>query len=124
MDLELLCVAGLGLAFMADTLRMVCPDIVVQLNSHSHVHNYPRLDDRFVTDTPGWLHIQVSHNFPFVMNQHITKNRSLSEQIFMPVLYLGFYRNLLCTLFKFSVIFLRYKYILHRETHSNEKNQF
>ena len=50
---------GLGLTFMADTLRMVSPTLVLQIDSSSDGRNFPPIHSQFVLNTPSWWHNQV-----------------------------------------------------------------
>ena len=53
---------GLGLTFMADTLRMISPSLVVQINCWaSEGRNFPRLNNTFVHNTPSWWQNQVGY---------------------------------------------------------------
>ena len=58
---------GLGRILLVDTLRMVQPDVVIQVVCTSQGRNLPTMDPALVASSPGWLTSTVRHpRQPFV----------------------------------------------------------
>ncbi|CAG2210358.1 GRC3 [Mytilus edulis] len=45
---------GVGLALTVDIVRLVCPSLLVQINTQKAVVNFPRMLPNFVQREPGW----------------------------------------------------------------------
>ncbi|VDI80780.1 polynucleotide 5'-hydroxyl-kinase GRC3/NOL9 [Mytilus galloprovincialis] len=45
---------GVGLALTVDIVRLVCPSLLVQINTQKAVVNFPRMLPKFVQREPGW----------------------------------------------------------------------
>ena len=52
---------GLGRILLVDTLRMVQPDVVIQVVCTSQGRNLPTMDPALVASSPGWLTSTVRH---------------------------------------------------------------
>ncbi|XP_064633023.1 polynucleotide 5'-hydroxyl-kinase NOL9-like [Lineus longissimus] len=53
---------GMGIPLLMDTLRIVGPTFIVQLQSSSYYRNYAPLTTEYVLKTPGWKHTDTKNS--------------------------------------------------------------